>query len=108
MNHSRSAWWLMVVLAMGVALALSMRSQRVEGSLRGEHISLERAPSIEPLTATPSELLFLPGIGPKLARSMHHGIRVDGINSLPDLERLTGIGPARAAALCEAVRSVGE
>jgi hypothetical protein len=105
MNHSRSAWWLLVVLALGIALALSMRSERVVGGASGW--SHGDGDSIDPFIATPGELLFLPGIGPKLARSMHHGIRVDGIHSLEELDRLTGIGPARAAAIRDATRSSG-
>lgn len=59
--------------------------------------------SIDPLTADVRTLLHLPGIGPKLARTMHHQSRVLELDSLDQLERIKGIGPNRAQAIRDAV-----
>ena len=60
--------------------------------------------SIDPLTADVRTLLQLPGIGPKLARTMHHQSRVLQLESLHQLERIEGIGPTRAQSIRDAVR----
>ena len=60
--------------------------------------------SIDPLTADVRTLRQLPGIGPKLARTMHHQSRVLQLESLHQLERIEGIGPTRAQSIRDAVR----
>lgn len=60
--------------------------------------------SIDPLTADVRTLRQLPGIGPKLARTVHHQSRVLQLESLHQLERIQGIGPTRAQAIRDAVR----
>lgn len=60
--------------------------------------------SIDPLTADVRTLRQLPGIGPKLARTVHHQSRVLQLDSLHQLERIEGIGPTRAQAIRDAVR----
>ena len=59
--------------------------------------------AIDPLTADVRTLLHLPGIGPKLARPLHHQSRVLELDSLDQLERIKGIGPNRAQAIRDAV-----
>ena len=61
--------------------------------------------SIDPLTADVRTLRQLPGIGPKLARTMHHQSRVLQLDSLDQLERIRGIGPTRAQAIRDAVQN---
>ena len=60
--------------------------------------------SSDPLTADVRTLRQLPGIGPKLARTVHHQSRVLQLESLHQLERIQGIGPTRAQAIRDAVR----
>lgn len=55
-------------------------------------------------TASLAELRFLPGVGPGLARTLHHGIHVQGLDDLDRIESLPGIGPRRAEAIRAAFR----
>jgi len=99
MRALRSAWVFLLLLAV---LIVSMRAWD-GGGHPSPVMQWEGVHAIDPRLATPGELRFLPGIGPKLARSMHHEIRLLGIDSLDELERLSGIGPARSAAILDAV-----
>jgi len=62
-----------------------------------------RALSIDPLVADVRTLRHLPGIGPALARRLHHESRVLQLDSLDQLERIRGIGPTRARMIRDAV-----
>ena len=107
MSVSRPAWWLLGALTFGVTCALFMGAKQPllsEGALTNARVD---ASAIDLFTASPAELLFFPGIGDRLARSVHHGIRAEGIQSIQELKRLRGIGPARVAAIREALRSKG-
>jgi predicted flap endonuclease-1-like 5' DNA nuclease len=68
-------------------------------SFRGAVPSL----SFDPLSADVRTLRLLPGIGPKLARTLHHQSRVLQLDSLDQLERIDGIGPTRARNIRDAV-----
>ena len=99
----RSVWMLLLPAALLLLLFGARGSSRSDLELPPPEARARVASSIDVFSASPAELQFLPGIGKGIARSMHHGIRVRGVRTLDELERLSGIGPARATAIRKAV-----
>ena len=109
MTRPRAGWWLLglvfvIVGAIGVVhpvrIPLPVTSSE---PLTPSHTI--RTVDLDPFTATPAELCFLPGIGPRLARRLHREIHRQGFTRLEQLSSVTGIGPARLKAIEMAVTS---
>ena len=96
-----------VLLTLGFCLVWWGGTDRVHSSHLRSEASAPRTHVIpdgmDPFTADVRTLLHLPGIGPKLARTLHHQSRVLELDSLDQLERIKGIGPNRAQAIRDAL-----
>ena len=100
---TRSAWILLVIAAGCVAVANAGRASIETSAVASRAGDAFVSVPIDPLIASCAELQLLPGIGPGLARSMHHEIHANELESLEDLETLPGIGPVRAERIRAAV-----
>ena len=112
MMRMRAGWWLLGLLFVvvgGIGLSTPARIPLPTGP---RVASIDATPSVpvktvdlDPFTATPAELCFLPGIGPRLARRLHREIHRQGLTQLDQLTQVAGIGPARLKAIRMALPS---
>lgn len=105
MKEDNTVYCILLMVGLFVLWLSHAGNVRVPAPAPRTSVFLRSSPEvpIDPLAADVRTLRLLPGIGPKLARSLHHHSRVLELDSLDQLERIPGIGPSRARLIRDAV-----